>query len=107
VSLVMASTKQGKDEDLHEMLGQTVRDSDEVFRLQDATAILMGDTEENEALAAIKRYQSTNGTESLDIRYGLSFFPSDGLSAPELLSAAYRRLKSAKNREVGSVIDEG
>jgi hypothetical protein len=77
------------------LLADVLRESDEVADQDFGTTILMGETDEAGALAAIRRYKNQyNG--SIDIRFGVASFPRDGRSAATLLAVARRRLDRAQ-----------
>lgn len=104
-SLVMFSAEDAPI-DLDALLGDVVRDSDVLFVLDDVRAVVMGQTGGAEACKALKRYKKTiNG--KIPVRYAVSSYPKDGLSAENIMQVARRRLDQAKMLETGSVVAEG
>ena len=90
VSLVMLSAN-GSTGKIEPMLNGALRDSDVLFSLDHAVAVLMGETERAGAINAIKRYREAIG-ESLDVQYAVASFPDDGKATTELLDKAYGQL---------------
>lgn len=87
VSLVMLSAN-GSTDKIESMLNGALRDSDVLFPLDHAIAVLMGETERTGALKAMKRYREMIG-ETLDLQYGVASFPDDGKATAELIDKAY------------------
>lgn len=105
VSLVMVSSTDSRDE-LERILEGAVRDSDISFSMDDGTIVLMGETDTHGALRAVERFQNTiHGT--VDVRFSVSSYPTDGKIPAELLDAAHRRLKLARALSSGAVVVEG
>jgi hypothetical protein len=105
VSVVMVKTGDGFDEFKH-LLGDTIRDSDELDEVDDGTAILMGDTDTDGALCAISRFKQRCG-DQLDMRFSIATFPADGREAEGLLEAAARRLALSVSAGTGAVVTTG
>lgn len=97
VSLVMLSAN-GSTSKLETMLNGALRDSDVLFSLDHAIAVLMGETERTGALEAIKRYQQAIG-EVIDVQYAVASFPDDGKATTELINVAYDQLDRATQEE--------
>ena len=107
VSLVMCCP--GEDDlpsTMKEMLTPTLRESDECFEVDNAFAILMGDTEGSGALTAVKRYK-THSNGGFDLRFGVAAYPNDGLFANGLIDAAKKRMETAKACGYGAVVATG
>jgi hypothetical protein len=102
--VVLAGNKERSD--LVETLNGSIRESDQFFELDEGAAIVMGDTEESEALRAVDRFRSKCGDE-MGLRCALSVFPQDGPSADRLLAAAFRRLKTARTLNSGALVSCG
>jgi len=105
VSLVMLSAN-GNTKKLDRMLGEAVRNSDALFFISGAVAVLMGETDRSGALQAVGRYQDEI-SDSVDVRYAVSSFPGDGRATSEMMDVARRRLNMAMELENGSVVDQG
>ncbi len=86
--MLSANGSTGKIEPI---LNGALRDSDVLFSLDHAVAVLMGETERAGALNAVGRYREAIG-ESLDVQYAVASFPDDGKATAELLDAAYSQL---------------
>ncbi len=97
VSLVMLSAN-GSTDRIKPILKGAFRDSDVLFSLDHAIAILMGETERTGALQAIERYREAVG-ESLDVQYAVASFPDDGKATTELMDEAYTQLDMASPEE--------
>jgi len=91
VSLVMLSAN-GSSGKIKNMLNGALRDSDVLFSLDHAVAVLMGETERSGAIEAISRYRETIG-EALDVQYAVASFPDDGKATKELMDTAYGQLE--------------
>ena len=90
VSLVMLSANGNKDK-IKTMLNGAFRDSDVLFSLDHAIAVLMGETDKPGASIAVKRYREAIG-ESIDVQYGVASFPDDGKATTELMDMAVSQL---------------
>ncbi len=90
VSLMMLSAN-GSTSKIEPMLNGALRDSDVLFSLDHAVAVLMGETERAGALNAIKRYRKTIGG-SLDVQYAVASFPDDSKATTELIDKASKQL---------------
>jgi hypothetical protein len=88
---------------LRELLGPILRASDKLFQIGGHAAILMGETDRDGALTAIRRYKEACNDE-IDLRFALASFPDDGTNAQELIATARRRLGKALACERGAVI---
>ena len=97
VSLVMLSAN-GSTKKIEPILDGALRDSDVLFSLDHAVAVLMGETERAGALNAIKRYRNAIG-ESLDVQYAVASFPDDGKATEELIDLAYSQLDMPQQEE--------
>lgn len=91
---------------LRELLGPVLRDSDELFELRSKAVILMGETDRDGALVAIRRYKGACGGE-IDLLFALACFPDDGCNGRELLEAVCRRRDKALTLERGAVVVAG
>jgi len=78
----------GRTGRLESMLNGALRDSEVLFPLDHAIAVLMGETERAGAVKAIERYREAIG-ESADVRYAVASFPDDGNGTTELIGSAY------------------
>ena len=90
VSLVMLSAN-GNKKNLNRILKDIGRDTDPVFLLSDAIAILMGDTDTTGALRLVERYREMS-QGAMDIKYSVATFPDDGRSPDNLIHMAHRQL---------------
>ncbi len=104
LSLVVVASDQQSN--LPDFLKDSVRGSDEVFQLDNGTAILMGETERSGALKAVERLQRL-ATSERDLWYAVNTFPFDGHTVPELIATAFRRLDKARNLQPNSVVSSG
>ncbi len=90
VSLVVLSAN-GSSSRIEPLLSGALRDSDVLFPLDHAVAVLMGETERADALNAIGRYRDAIG-ETLGVRYAIVSFPDDGKVTGEMIDLAYSQL---------------
>jgi len=90
-SLVMLSAN-GSTSRIEPLLNGVLRDSDVLFPLDHAVAVLMGETERTGAIKAIERYKQILG-DILDVQYGVASFPDDGKATNELIETAYSQLE--------------
>ena len=104
-SLVMLSAN-GSSKKLDGMLEDVVRASDAIFFLNDAIAVLMGETDTAGALKAVNRYRELISA-MMDVQYAVSSFPLDGKASKELIDIARRRLNVADTSDSGVVVDQG
>ena len=102
VSLVMV-TSGGNGAGLTNLLGEHVRKSDVMADFDSSVAVLMGETDKNDALSAIRRYTSLFDNQ-VDLRFSVVTYPGDGSNPYGLVQAAYRRLGKAKGSEKGAVV---
>ena len=93
VSLVMLSAN-GNSKNLNKILKDIGRDTDPVFLLTDAIAVLMGETDTVGALRAVERYREMS-EGAMDVQYSVASFPDDGRSPDDLIHKAHRRLELA------------
>jgi len=105
VSLVMAATI-NPDANLKELLGSTLRESDELFETGDDAIILMGETDCDGALAAIERYKGNFNSET-DLCFAVASFPEDASTVLKLLACVRRRLSKALTLGRGAVVTTG
>ena len=89
-SLVMLSAN-GSSKKLDSMLEGVVRTSDPIFFLNDAIAVLMGETDRAGARKAVRRYHEVIG-EAADVQSAVASFPNDGKASEELIDIARTRL---------------
>ena len=102
VSLVMITT--GSDgAGLTNLLSEHVRKSDVIADFDSSVAVLMGETDKNDALTAIRRYGNIFDSQ-LDLRFSVVTYPADGSNPYGLVQTAYRRLSKARDAEKGAVI---
>ena len=94
VSLVMLSAN-GSTDKLNSIIEEVVRSSDPFFFLNDAVAVLMGETSSQGAQKAIKRYRELI-SETMGVNYAVASFPEDGKTQWKLLETAKHRLNVAK-----------
>ena len=97
VSLMMLSAN-GSLNKLNSIIMEAVRTSDPVFFLNDSITVLMGETDETEALKAIERYQEVIG-DAVDVRYAVASFPEDGKTHQKLIQTAKHRLGATEELE--------
>jgi len=105
VSLVMVSAI-NPNADLKELLRPILRESDELFETGDDATILMGHTDCDEALAAIRRYKGDPNLE-MGLCFAVASFPDDGRTVQELLTSVRRRLSKAVTLGRGVVVATG
>lgn len=105
VALLLLSCPAGRHR-LRGLLARTKRECDRLFELDQEYAILMSETDQAGALAALRRYQEL-GDEALDLRGAVVAFPEDGANCLELLKTLYRRLELARVLERGAVVSSG
>ena len=79
--------------------GDLVRDSDQVVGLNDAVAIIMGETPVGGALRAVARYATRYGNgDGKGLQCGAAVFPEDARNASDLQRIALRRYEAAKSQ---------
>lgn len=107
ISIVMISPA-GESAKQKEMVGgNRMRESDQVFDVEDGSIILMGETDKSGAIVALERYQVATSEEQ-DLRSAVVTFPFDGFTVSELLSTVFRRIDKAKKMSIkGAVITNG
>lgn len=92
VSLVMFSAN-GNTNTLDSLLEGVVRDSDPLFFLSHAIAVIMGETDTAGAQKAIDRYRKMV-SNSMDVKYAVASFPEDGKAPEDLIQTARCRLNN-------------
>jgi hypothetical protein len=102
VSLVMI-TSGNNGAGLTNLLGEHVRKSDVIADFDSSVAVLMGETDKNDALTAVRRYGNLFDSQ-LDLRFSVVTYPADGSNPYGLVQTAYRRLSKARDAEKGAVI---
>ena len=102
VSLVMVHSPTNH-QGLKGMMGGHVRKGDAMADFDHSVAVLMGETDQSDALSAVKRYEGILGNQ-FDARYSVATFPADDSSADALLETASRRLQKAMNGGNGHVV---
>lgn len=106
LSLVMMCSP-NDDLDYPQVVMNHVRKSDEFLEFRDCVALLMGETNSDCALQAVKRLKRECGGKATDLRFGVASFPDDGERAGNLFLSARRRLEAARHREPGAVVAAG
>lgn len=104
-TLVMITAPESAVE-LIDFLADSIRGSDAVFHFESSAAILMGETDPSGAMAAVMRFKS-RCDETIDLRFAVASYPSDGRDATTLLSALQRRRQEAVQGGFGAVVDLG
>ncbi len=102
VSVVMVTSKNGLP-GLTNVLGEHIRKSDVMSDFDSSLAVLMGETDKNDALIAVRRYCGVFDNQ-FDLNFSVVTFPADGANPYGLIQTAYRRLNKAKTTGTGSVI---
>ncbi len=97
---------EGEPNQFKAVLGESLRNSDAVMAQLHGATILMGETNGAGALTAIKRYK-THCDGSVDMRFGIAAYPTDGCDAVTLLTVAGNRLEEARSRDTGAVVWQG
>jgi len=104
VSVVMvAPTQSGMS--VRDLLGDTLRECDEIYVLDDSVAILMPHTTLQDANRAVDRFKAFCA-ERVDLRFSIATYPTDD-AALGLLDRARERLAEAKSGEFGEVVLSG
>ena len=94
---VVMGTHDRRECSFADLFSNVLRDSDEVIEDGLCATILMEETDEHGALAAVKRLTEEYGYE-VDLRLGAASYPKDGQSAAALLAMARSRLDSAERK---------
>jgi len=97
VSLVMLSAN-GSTARIEPLINGALRDSDVLFTLDHAVAVLMGETERKDAALAVDRYKEAIG-EVLEVQCGVASFPEDAKATTELINRACRQLSMQGQEE--------
>ena len=92
--------------DWKELLRDTVRNCDEFVELESGAAVLMSETDSEDALIAVERYKS-RCAEQVDLRIAVASYPADGRGTVELLEILQRRLNQAEALGNGAVVAKG
>jgi hypothetical protein len=101
VTLVMIHSPKDH-QGLKDIMDTHVRKSDAIAHFDHSVAVLMGETDQNDALCAVDRY--TELLKSHDPRFAIATYPSDDASADALIDAAQRRLDKASNGSNGNIV---
>lgn len=102
VSIVMIACDNGRI--LKQWLYDSIiRESDEVFEIEEGYSILMGDTDRTGALTAVERL-STHCKGEADLYFAVVSFPVDGNITAELLASGHRRLRKARALQPGAIV---
>jgi len=88
---------------LNSAFAQLIRKSDVITFYDNAIAVLMSETDQNDALSAVDRFHSLL-VNQFDVRFAVATYPSDEASVEGLLSTAEKRLQKAQNNHNGHVI---
>lgn len=105
VSLVMVHAPIGIH-GLKDTLDANVRQSDVLAYTDHTMVVLMGETDKNDALQALERYNGFLGNQ-FEARFSLVTYPADDASADALIGIAERRLQQAKSGGAGTVVCSG
>ena len=90
---------QGGETCFFQRAGDLVRDSDQVVGLDDAVAIIMGETPVSGALHAVARFATRYGNgDGTGLQCGAAVFPEDARNAGDLQRIALRRFEAAKSQ---------
>ena len=92
--------------DLKELLRDTVRNCDEFVELESGAAVLMSETDTEDALIAVERYKC-RCADQVDLRFAVASYPADGRGTVELLEILQRRLNQAEASGNGAVVAKG
>lgn len=65
--------------------------------------VMMGETDKNDALCAVKRYTNFFMNQ-LDLRFSVATYPEDGIKPDVLIDTAYKRLNKARGATCGTII---
>ena len=84
-------------------LGAHVRKSDAMARFDHSVAMLMGETEQSDAIRAVERYEGVLG-DQFDARFAVVTYPVDGTAPDRLMAIAERRLQKAKSGHSGHIV---
>ena len=84
-------------------LGAHVRKSDAMARFHHSVAMLMGETDQSDALRAVQRYEGVLG-DQFDTRYAVVTYPVDATAPDSLMAIAERRLQKAESEHSGHVV---
>ena len=103
-SLVFLGSYDG-NVDLKALLASALRGSDEFFAFDPAAAVLMGDTDKEQAMGAITRYKSV--AAGVDLRFGVVTFPLDARHPADLHATGMTRLDVARRGGYGDIVDVG
>jgi hypothetical protein len=106
VSLVMIHSPVDP-ESLKITMDTHVRNSDAIAHFDHSVAVLMSETDQEDALRAVERYGNFMD-DQLDPRYSVATYPVDNHTPDELLDIANRRLQEAKKSDTENrVVYEG
>jgi len=105
VSLVAVASNEGIGK-VRKVLGGTLRSSDLMEARDDTAIVLMGETDTEGALCAIRRYKDRCGNAH-DLRFAVATYPTDEAKADGLFAVADRRLDRAMTSEFGAVVANG
>ncbi len=98
VIVACVKTCNPKEQDL---LRQYIRSCDAVFRLNDNTAILMGETDLNGSRRAVDRYLK-HLPPNVDLRFAAASYPQDGSTKPDLKQKLDNRITEARRGQYRS-----
>ena len=101
VTLVMIHSP-SDHQGLQEIMDTHVRRSDAIAYFDHSVAVLMGETDQSDALCAVDRYSDLLKTQ--DPRFAIATYPSDDASADALIDAAQRRLQKASSGTNGPIV---
>ncbi len=88
---------------LNSAFDQLMRKSDIIAFYDHAIAVLMSETDQNDALCAVDRFHAVLGNQ-FDVRFAVATYPSDEASVEGLLATAEKRLQKAQSNHNGHVI---
>ena len=103
LSFVMVSAADKDPTTLDQVLSETIRSSDVRFLEQNGISVVMGETGKADAVHAIERYKRTL-SGSMNARYAVATFPSDGKTSVALRHTALKRLKKACTLGSGAIV---
>ncbi len=103
LSVVLVRSLADHQEGLNSAFDHLIRKSDALTSYDHSIAVLMSETDQNDALCAVDRFHSLLKNQ-FDVRFAVATYPSDEASVEGLLATAEKRLQKAQNHHNGHVI---
>ncbi len=104
ISIVMVTNGKGKIS-IRRLLGQTVRDCDLFFDLDEESAILMPHTSQDEAYVAVNRYKE-KCNDAAAPHFSIVSYPADATTAATMLETSKRLISKARHSGLSIVMKE-